>query len=519
MEGDRTISPEALLVVDGKIRKTGSEKELRSLAPAKTNFVDLQGKTLMPGFVEPHTHADLSVFLYKMVDLSPYANQTQEEIWRRLRHAVRDAQPGEWIVAKGLDPDQMQDLDLPDREYLDSLAPKNPLYILSQTLHSAWANSIAFEKAGITAHTTTPSTDSYFEKDESGRLTGYIHEVEAVKMMNPVISDQVDIVANAQQALAGFREDGITTIATMGLFGIEEGALDLFQYFSATTLPLKLRIAEFFGLLPDRSPTVRHFVYFLADDRDLLPDIQGEDDSFKVLGVKFWADGSMLEAAKGHRAQTYETNKFRQMIKEVHDAGWQIAVHANEAWAINETLDHIRAANDGNPRENHRHRIEHAAYLSFPAARKSKAAGVTISFQLNTLHYYADFLPRYVEPQVLSGLAAVKTAHDANLVYSLHSDAPAFPQSPLQLVEIAVTRMAKSGEVIGDDQAIAVYDALKAVTINAAWQLNMDKKIGSISKGKYADFVILSRNPLKTPLSEISKIEITGVYLNGNQIR
>ena len=159
-------SVEAVYVEEGIIEAVGDYEDLKSFIDEDTEVLDLNGKTLMPGFIDSHTHAVGSGFLHAMVDLSGFTHSSPEEVWAYLESAVKDFAEGEWIVCKGLDPVLVKGLIPPHISYLDSIAPNNPLLIISQSLHSHWGNSLAFEEAGIDENSPDPSSSSYYEKDE-----------------------------------------------------------------------------------------------------------------------------------------------------------------------------------------------------------------------------------------------------------------------------------------------------------------------------------------------------------------
>jgi len=181
----------SMLVVDGKIVSLGDKESLLEQGPKDVEKVDLNGRTVLPGFVDVHTHFALSMLLEGMHDLSGFKHSNNHEVWSHLEEVVKSKPPGEWIVCKGIDPILIGDLQTPSIQYLDSIAPSHPILIFSQSLHSYWANSLAFKLTDISSETKDPSEHSYYHKDQSGQLTGLIVEQEAFKPFIEILKDEL----------------------------------------------------------------------------------------------------------------------------------------------------------------------------------------------------------------------------------------------------------------------------------------------------------------------------------------
>ena len=166
-----------------------------------------------------------------------------------------------------------------------------------------------------------------------------------------------------------------------------------------------------------------------------------------------------------------------------------------------------------------RHRLEHCLLLSDSSMDKMKVLNISPSFHINHIYYYGRALREDILGEERSNkILPLLSAQNRGIKYSLHADQPMFESNPLRLIQTAVERQTKEGDTLGFDQGITTLNAIKAMTINAAWQIHMEDKIGSLKKGKYADFVILDKNPLQTPVSQIQDIEILKTYVNGNQV-
>ncbi|MEL6255417.1 MAG: amidohydrolase family protein [Bacteroidota bacterium] len=533
-------SVEAVYVEDGIIQAVGEYEELKELADGDTEVLDLDGKTLMPGFIDSHTHAVASSFLHSMVDLSGFRHSTPEEVWTYLEQEVKNFEAGEWIVCKGLDPVLVKGLIPPHISYLDSISPDNPLVIISQSLHSQWANSLAFQAVNIDENSPDPSNSSYYEKDESGQLTGFIAEQEAFYpfRLNLVEAGREQLVKSIVEVMDQYAANGNTSIATLGMSTSDPNAFRLYQHLSSEKPSLLNQLLVKFDILPARKAGVRHFAYIRKDAINLLPDSPDNgDDFFKVLGVKFWYDGSPYTGSmyleepymispltkdgflipEGWRGEALiEQDSLEEWVNKYQSDGWQIAIHAQGDLAIREILDVLEKVPEGKDK---RTRLEHCILLAESSISKMKALGVSPNFHVNHLYYYGQALRNQIIGAVRAEkLLPVKGAARAGLAYSLHADKPMFESDPISLMSTAIQRETRQGDTLGLNQSLSIEEALRAMTVNAAWQIQMEDKIGSIKVGKYGDFVVLDRNPLQTAPENFRDISILQTIVNGNTV-
>lgn len=530
---------DAVFVENGIIVATGEKDEILKRKTNDTRIIDLEGKTLMPGFIAVHTHPDLSAYLHGYVDLSGFTNRTKEDVWAKLRQAVAQTPKGHWIFCRGFDPMLVAGLTAPDIDFLDAMAPDHPVLILAQSIHSAWANSLAFKKMGVTASTPDPAPGSYFEKDGKGNLTGFIVETAAVKVMSEDVLKVFDIKDNILKINNEYLGNGFTSITTLGLMNGK--TLILYEYLSTAHPKLLSRALDAAGLLPSKKPTVRHFMYLLHSTPDLFPKkVENGDDFFKICGMKIWYDGSpytgsmyirepylnselMLKGLKipaNHRGQTVIGRQdFFNAVKNYHELGWQVSVHSQGDRSTEEVLEVFEKIQSESKVKHLRHRIEHGVLLPPELLEKMKHLGITPSFHINHLYYYGKAL----RDDILGAERAVKmlpvgSTGKAGIMYSLHADAPMYPEEPFSLLQTAVSRKTREGEILGSHEAIPVLDGLKALTVYAAWQINMEKKIGSIEPGKYADLIILDQNPLKVNPGSLREIRVLNTFVSGNEV-
>ncbi|MCL6416741.1 amidohydrolase [Aestuariirhabdus sp. Z084] len=512
-EADRVV--EAIALSDNLITAVGSQEEMLALASDDTEIIDLNGQTLIPGFVAAHEHPTLTAVFSGLVDLSGFNNDSAADMWSRLQQEIDNTPKGEWVFAMGLDPILMPDLKMPDRAFLDQIAPDNPLLIIAQSMHSFWANSQAFEAVGIDSNTPDPGHGSYYGRDANGELNGFMSESAVDPFMEPLKSP-LRVINRYELALQSLLESGITSVASLG--------------FNVPPLLARYAASDQF------QARIRQFVYLRQEEIDMLPDSPDNgDDFYRILGIKLWHDGSpytgsmylskpyltnkttaMMGIPPGHRGEpVIDASTFKQSLRQYSDQGWQLAVHSqgdlsNEwsAQAFEEVL--------GTDAKERRHRFEHGVLLPKRLLDQFARLGLTPSFHINHIYYYGDALrDKILGPMWAQQVLPVKAAFERGLRPSLHADTPMFPANPLSLMQTAVTRKTSSGQTLGLDQAITPQQALRAVTINAAWQLHMEDKIGSIEVGKQADLTLLSANPYQLPAEQWSKIKVQQVWLAG----
>jgi len=541
MENDLATA-NSVYIENGIIKGVGNKKTLEKMIKVGTKMVDLQGHTLMPGFIDPHTHPIASAFLHGMIDLSGFKHDSKEAVWAYFEERVSQFKPSEWILCKGFDQVLVNGLLAPNISYLDSIAPNNPIFIASLSMHAYWANSMAFDAAGIDKHSVDPSESSFYEKDEKGELTGYIVEQEAFKpfkesMIKALGNDLLK--ENCVTVLDQYASNGNTTITTMGITTDDSNIIRLYEHLSSKKSTFFNRFLFQLGLLPERKPTVRHFVFVRSDASEIIPkSADNGDDFFKMVGIKFWYDGSPytgtmyidepylendLTNKKLHYPHSYSgaalLNKddLKQKISNYQDDGWQIAVHAQGDVAIREVLDAFESVSDEDA--DHRHRLEHCLLLENGSIKRMHELNIHPSFHINHLYYYGEVLSKsIIGDERTETILPVKNAEHEGLIYSIHADQPMFESDPLALVHTAVNRKTRDGKSIGSYNKVSVESALKAVTINAAWQIKMEDKIGSIKVGKYADFVILVEDPFEVSIDKIKNIQILETIVNGNTI-
>ena len=540
---ENTPTADAMFVRDGKIAGLGTNREMLEFKAGKTEVVDLKNSVILPGFIDSHSHVALSAFFNNLVDLSGFTHRSNEEVWNHFSEYVQSKEPGEVIVGKGIDSILVEDLELPTIQFLDAVSPENPVILISQSMHTYWANSSAFKAVGISRDTGPPSESSYYGKDSQGNLTGIIVEQEAFLpfleyLKEHLLTPEV-MIASTTQTMKNYARNGNTSVVSAGLTISDKKPLRLYEHLASENSSLINKLLSIAGVLPEREPFPRHFIYVRFDRLFLLPEKKQEDDFFNIIGVKHWYDGSPytgsmylkepyknselsqedLQLSEDHRGKALVSKEnLDQFIREYHGKGWQIAIHAQGDIANEEVLQVFE--DTGLDFSHSRHRLEHCVLLSATSMDKLERLNIFPNFHINHLLYYGDALKNDLLGEVRAEqILAMGSAKRAGLKFAMHADQPMFESKPFRLIQTAVERKTRSGSIIADDQKITVMDALKSMTINAAYSIDMENRIGSLKNGKYADFIILDKNPLEIPTSDLEKIKVLKTFINGNQVQ
>ena len=542
MERDRP-SAESVYIENGIIRSIGDYENIRKTIKPSTRIIDLKGKTLLPGFIDSHTHPVISAFLYDMVDLSGFTHNSKEDLWIHFSDKVSQYKPGEWILCKGFDQVLIQGLLPPKISFLDSIAPNNPVLIASQSLHSYWANSLAFKESGIDQSTPDPDISSYYERDSLGNLTGYIAEQAAFEPIKNTILEAIGISklkTNSLMVMNNYAKNGFTSITSMGITTSDKKVIHLYDHISSQRSSFVNDILSTIGILPERNHTVRNFVFVRYDAAHLLPSSsKNGDDFFKIVGIKFWYDGSpytgsmylekpylenyftknILHFPPAHSGSPLLTkDQLGSLIAEYQAAEWQVAVHTQGDMSTREVIDTFEKLNT-NSKKDYRHRLEHCLLVDDISFEKMSKLNLYPSFHINHLYYYGQKLEsKIIGPSRGKKILPINLAAERSIKFTLHADQPMFSSEPFSLIHTAVNRKTKEGKTLGKQYAIDVYKALEALTINAASQIKMEDKLGSITKGKYADLIILDQNPLDIDKNNLQDIKVIDTYVHGNKI-
>ena len=510
---------EALAIGGGKILAVGSAADVSALSGSTTKIVDLQGRTLLPGLIDPHHHTCLSALWADLfVDVGYAKYSTRADVIAALKSMVPKTPAGQWIRAGYFD-NVLQGGDLSMQE-LDAVSTGHPIFVWYVNGHNAAANSLAFKLAKIPQDVGSLPGGGHFGRGPDGKLNGLIYEEPALLRFTAVAVPDVtpDMMANALVLYAKkVAAVGNTTLHEPGTIKPE-----WVQPLARLSNTLDVRLSA--SLSTDAIEESKAFASIGPGSKARM--IAGS--RLSLYGIKFWADGSnQTETGAQTKPYLHSTRKGKtnyaesqmaQMCRATMNAGWPILIHCHGDAAIDDALDAIESAYGANPTTG-LNRIEHATMAREDQLERMKRLGVEPTFHMNlVLLYGAAYRDEIFGAQRTEFVNPAGACVKAGIAFSLHTDAPASPIGPLRLVQTAITRRCEiDGSLIGPEQAITLDRAMKAVTINAARQIGMDDVIGTLESGKDADLTILESDPYKTDPAKIMAIEVSETWVGGEK--
>jgi predicted amidohydrolase YtcJ len=526
----------AVGIKGNRIAVVGSDDDVKALTGPGTQIVDLGGRTVLPGINDSHSHTALWAGTRPPVvlDVSYPTVRSVRDIQQAVRARVAVVEAGEWVRGVGYDPGYLEEC-VNDagfqlhRRLLDEVAPDNPVALVDFSVHTLWANSRALERAGINRDSAQP-TGGGIEKDAVGEPTGLLREFAAENLVMSVIPPLSR--AQKREAIAA----ALAELSALGITSMTDPALgpggDSYQ----GGLLGSDCIGAYQDLLDAGRLKVRVNILYLFGDYGAtsLKDMQGPlsqlgfhsgfgNEKLQVGGVKIFADGippnrtawlsdDYVGGGRGRLMLPGETDAERvaeleAMVRFAHGHGFQVGVHCIGDLAVGATLDAFVKAEDEDPR-GLRHYLMHVDFITQEQARTVAAHGIGVNI--------TPTLPWTISDQLVDivGLDRVKREWpyrwivDAGCHMAASSDAPCTYPSWLQGVQSAVLRETKAtGTVYSPDQRLTVEEAIRAYTIDGAWQDRQEQLKGSIEAGKLADLCVLDQDILAVDPREISALE------------
>lgn len=505
-------------IIGDRFHVIGSDEEIRKWTDEGTELVDLKGKTVIPGFIETHNHMSHFSLSLSYEDCGSPPNQSIEDVMACIKQAAASREPGQWIRGRGYDDTLIAEKRHLTRTDLDEVSPKNPVFISHISGHLAYTNSIALDMANIGPGTPQPQGGE-IRKDENGVPTGLLLEPSALMQVallipRPNISMYKEYLV---QGINHFHQEGITSIHD-GAVGFQ-GAMDLTAF----------RDLEAEGKLSLRVyMTIIEILYQKIFEAGLGKGFGS--DYLKLGAVKMFQDGSIQGLTGALEEPYYNKPDFRgelinsqenldSMVEKYHQAGLQIAIHANGDRAIESTLMAFEKADCQFPGKDLRHMIIHCQTASMDHIARMKQLGVVPSYFVNHVYYWGDrHVSIFLGPERAARISPLASSLKQGLTFTLHSDLPVTPVDPLFSIHCAVNRITREGKVLGAEERISPLEALKAYTTHAAYCSFEEDLKGSIKAGKLADFTVLSDNPLTVAPDKIKDIKVEQTHVGGRRV-
>lgn len=510
---------------EGKILSVGTRDDMRQWTDAEpdTSFSD---KVLMPGLVEGHSHL-MEGAMWSAVYVGYYERrgpdgtrwpglQSLDAVIARLQEAERQLDDADApLLAWGFDPIFFGSERLTVTQ-LERVSATRPIAILHASVHLMNVNSPMLELSGIDEDTDVDG----IVKDESGQLTGELQEFAAMFPVYRVIGARLSLSASDNpEAIRAFGKvaqlAGVTTATDLLNDLSDKGMRNLVEVTRDARFPIRLVPA--FG--PQRNPEG-------GPDR-VLEAVKLNSDKLRFGPVKFIVDGSIQGFTARLRWPGYVNGRpnglwlippeqFVETFLPFHLAGLQLHIHTNGDEATELVLDAIETILDRHPRSDHRHTLQHCQMADRRQLERAARLGMCVNFFSNHIYYWGDaHYTQTMGADRANRMDAAGTASELGITFGLHSDAPITQLNPLFTAWCAVQRQTASGRVLGEAERLSVADALRAITLGAAFTIGMDDVIGSIEIGKFADFAVLDEDPSEVPAERLGQLRVWGTILGG----
>jgi predicted amidohydrolase YtcJ len=516
----------AVAIAGGKIVAVGTEAEVMAWKGPGTVVTDLGGKTLVPGFVDGHSH------FWSLVDVqtqalcaSPPAGPCRSvaDVIASLKKIQerRRLGPGKFVIGFGYDPELLAEKRPPTRQELDAAFPDNPVLLVHVSGHGAMLNTKALATYGITAATPTPPGGVIGREAGSQEPNGLLFETAFLpifaKVPGPNDDECLELLKSGQEL---YLREGITTA--------QEGAtmkhqLDLLRIFAdrgllkldVVSLPFITEIDAVFGGQPPRNE----------------PEYKNR---LRIGGVKIVADGSpqgrtacftkpyLTDGPAGQKNWRGELSfpqaTLNGWVQKVYDGGATLFTHCNGDAAIDALLEAHRAASGDDPARPRGTVGVHSQFIRRDQLEKYAAWKITPSFFTIHCFYFGDTHVANRGPEQAAFISPMKSARALGIRPANHTDFNVAPLDQMFTIHTAVNRTTRSGATLGPDERVGPLEALEAITIDGARMYGEEGRKGSIEPGKLADLVVLSGNPLAVPAAAIKEIRVEETIKEGRTV-
>lgn len=508
VDGADTIA-RAVAVKDGLVQAVGTEQEIARYTGPATRVVDLAGRAVTPGLIDPHNHFQVMGQLNSAyVSFMPPEIRTIADMQAKLAGVAAQTPAGAWIKGYYL---VFQEGGVPTREDLDPASPDHPVFIMQQGGHFGTGNSRALQAAGITRDTPDP-VGGIVERDARGEPTGVLYNHRAMDLLRRFIPAYTteEMRQNILYPLPFFAACGVTSFQDNNVRGV-----DTVRLYREAGAELYLRGAVYYTLeWPQDLDRALHEVTYFTDPM------------VRFAGFKFLIDGQAPTAychaphdGVSWDMPTWEPQSFKDAVRALHETGLQICVHCVGDAAVDLALDAYEEAMNAYPRPDPRHRIEHGILCTPEATRRMAELGVVVSTQPQFLRVGGDYWSSVFGPERAKRAIVTREWLDNGVHLALGSDAPTTPwYTPQVTLAGAVGRVTASNQVLEPGQCLTIQEALRAHTLGAAYAAHEEAVKGSIEPGKLADLVVWRGDPYTMTLQQLWQAEVDMTLVGGEVV-
>lgn len=522
IDKENTIT-EAVAVKGERILRVGTNDEVKKLISEETKVIDLNGKTLLPGFIDTHCHPALGgTEIFEVNCRSPPVNSIKE-ILEKFQSKVEKIPKNEWIRARNYNENKLIEKRHITRWELDQVAPENPIFISKETGHLYIVNSKALDLVGITKNTPDPQGGKIDRDPKTGEATGLLYETAAKKVMNLIPPyDVEEIKKGLGYVFKQFLKWGLTTIHQATAIPISIKACQ--ELLAAGEMPIRMNLMV--GTLPGIIPgyDVEEDLLNLLVKLGIQSGFGG--DKLKIMSVKLIVDGSgsggsaavyqpQYRGTKGLGILVTKPEELFEQVNIAHKAGLRVSIHAIGDRGIDVALDAIEAALKETPLMDTRHRIEHCSVCTPKQQRRIKSLGVIPSSSIGYMWGIGDDYIENFGSERIRWLHPHRSFLDNEIITSGNSDWPVSTANPMKQIYAAVTRKTKTGQIFDEEECITVIEAIRIYTWNGAYAGCEEAIKGSIEEGKLADLVVLSNDILTVPKEKIKDIKVDMTIVGG----
>ena len=518
MNADKDAEPLSIAIADKEIVWIGSIKEGKKIQGKHLDYGD---QSILPGFIDAHGHASFVAFSTQVANIAskPVGPVNAiENIQSELREFINkgNLKPGEWVIGMGYDDSLLEEQRHPTREDLDAVSKINPIYLIHVSGHLGAANTLGLSLANITSESQDPPGGKIRREMNSSQPNGVLEETAAYPVQQLAMASYKDPMGSVVKAMQVYASNGITT-AQDG--ASNQSSIGLLQAADAQNL-LTIDVISFpiAQGVPDESIQSLNFGSYSG--------------RLKMGGVKLILDGSPQgktayitkpylvpphgqdEQYKGYPLIPQES--VDKLINKYSMAEIPIMAHANGDAAADMLLEAVRKSSISS---DHRTVMIHAQTVREDQLDQMKELKIIPSYFSTHTFYWGDWHRDSVfGNERASRISPTNSTLKRGMPFTVHNDAPIVPPDMIRLLWSTTNRLTRSGKVLGPDQRISTYEALKAMTINAAYQHFEEDIKGTIEVGKLADLVVLSENPLSMQIQDLLNISVVATYSHGQEI-
>lgn len=500
---------DAIAIKDGLIHATGTDHDIEALAGASTQVIELKGRSVTPGFIDPHIH--FRVWGLQNVYYIPFLPPDVKDIaslQRALADALKGRPEGEWTMCYYLG---LADKTIPEKEDLDPVSSNHPVFLMHIGGHWATANSVALQIAKVTASTPSPEGGIIEKKD--GELTGVLYNhraMDVVRAYAPKIDGNLvkQAILETQKAFAAC---GVTSFHDNNIRDLND-------------------ILAYQELTQEGKLFLRNDLYLTLEwpsDIEKIDQVQViQNNVTRFAGYKFLIDGQGPTAYchEPHngvewRLPTWDPQMFKDTIRTLHDTGLQVCVHTIGDAAADLTLEAYEAAMNANPRSDPRHRIEHAILTTAQATQKMKDLGVVVSTQPAFIYLFGEGWEGLFGTERMKRILVTREWMEAGVHVAIGSDAPSTPlYNPAATLAGAMSRVTIKQKPIGADQIMTFEEALRAHTYEGAYASHQENVKGTLEAGKFADLVVWKDDPGKLRIGDLAQVKTVDMTMVGGRV-